>query len=199
MLKRLVLMCALVLAALPVAARAAEVKSSVTKSGKPHFEASQQVTGEATVLSINKSKRIVKILTAEGDTVAIECGAEVKNFAQIQVKDVVTATYTEKLTVEVEGPGDAQEAAEASVSAAKPGEKPKGAVNAKVTYKANITAIDKEKGTVTLKGTDGEEHTITPRNKANLDKVQVGELVVFTYSENLAVSVTKSGAKTATK
>jgi len=192
-------MVALVLVAVPVSAGAVEVKSSVSASGKPHFEASEKVTAEATVLSINKAKRLVKLGTAEGDTVEVECGEEVKNFAQIKVKDVVTVTYTEKLTIEVEGPGEAGATAEANVQAAKPGEKPKGEVSAKIQYKANITAIDKAKGTVTLKGADGREATITPRNPANLDKVKVGDLVVFTYEEAVAASVTKAGPKSATK
>jgi hypothetical protein len=68
-------------------------------------------------------------------------------------------------------------------------------VKGTLKYKASITAIDKEKGTVTLKGDDGRESTITPRNRANLDKVKVGDLVVFTYTEALAASVTKPAAK----
>lgn len=196
---KLVLMCALFVAALAMSAGAAEVKSTTTKSGKPRFEATEKVTGEATVLAVNKTKRTVKLHTADGDTVEIECGPEVKNFAQIKVKDVVTATYTEMLVIEVEGAGVAETSAEATMSAAKPGEKPKGEVKAKVQYKANITAIDKAAGSVTLKGTDGREATIKPRNPANLDKVKVGDLVVFTYSEALAVSVTKAGTSSASK
>jgi len=196
---RLVLMCAVLAAALAASASAVETKSSVTATGKPRFEATEKVTGEATVLAINKTKREVTLQTADGDTVVVECGKEVKNFAQIKVKDVVKATYTEKLTVEVGEAGDAETSAEATVSSAKPGEKPKGQVNAKVQYKANITAIDKAKGTVSLKGTDGREATIKPRNPANLDKVKVGDLVIFTYSEALAVSVSKAGTSSASK
>jgi len=185
--------------ALPVVASGADMKASAKASDKPHFEASQQVTEQATVLSVNKSKRTVKLRTEDGDTVDVECGQEVKNFAQIKAKDVVTATYAEKLVVTVEGPGDAGQTEEASVTAAKPGEKPKGTASAKVTYKANITAIDKEKGTVSLKGADGREATVKPRNPANIDKVKVGDLVVFTYTQALAVSVSKAGAPAASK
>ena len=63
--------------------------------------------------------------------------------------------------------------------------------SAKIQYKASITAIDKEKGTVTLKGDDGREFDVMPRKKENLSKVQVGDLVVFTYSEAVAASVEK--------
>ena len=194
-MKRLALLCVVLLAAVPFAAGAAETKSGTTPSGKPRLEASQKVTGEATVLSVNKTKRTVKIRNSDGDTLSVECGPEVKNFDQIHPKDVVTLTYTEKLTIEVEGPGKAGESAEVSSSTAKPGDKPHAMVGGKVQYRANITAIDKTNGTVTMKGADGREATVTPRNPANLDKVKVGDVVVFTYSQALAASVTKAPAK----
>ena len=198
-MKARIALLGLLVLALPVVASGADMKAGAAASDKPHFEASQQVTEQATVLSVNKSKRTVKLRTEAGDTVDVECGAEVKNFAQIKAKDIVTATYTEKLVVTVEGAGEAAETAEASMTSAKPGEKPKATASAKVTYKANITAIDKEKGTVSLKGTDGREATIKPRNPANLEKVNVGDLVVFTYTQALAVSVTKAGPPAASK
>ena len=194
-MKRFVLLCAAFLVAIPFVAGAVETKTGTTKSGKPRLEATQKVTGEATVLSVNKTKRTVKIKNAAGDTIAVECGPQVKNFDQIHPKDVVTLTYTEKLTIEVEGPGEAGEAAEVNSTTAKPGEKPHATVNGKVQYKAHITAIDKTKGTVTMKGADGDEATVTPRNPANIDKVKVGDVVVFTYTQALAASVTKAAAK----
>ena len=89
-MKRLVILCAVFLVAIPVAAGAAETKSGMTPSGKPRLEASQKVTGEATVLSVNKTKRTVKIKNADGDTITVECGPQIKNFDQIHPKDVVT-------------------------------------------------------------------------------------------------------------
>src|SRR5580765_6845774 len=122
-MKRFVLLCAAFLVAIPFVAGAVETKTGTTKSGKPRLEASQKVTGEATVLSVNKTKRTVKIKNAAGDTITVECGPQVKNFDQIHPKDVVTPTYTEKLTIEVEGPGEAGESAEVNSTTAKPGEK----------------------------------------------------------------------------
>jgi hypothetical protein len=194
-MRRLVLTCILVVAAIQVAFAAPTVKSSVTSSGKPHFEASEKISGEATVLSVNKTKRTVKVRNADGDTVTIECGPQVKNFAQIKAKDVVSLTYTEKLTITVEGPGTAETNVSTDMTTAKPGEKPKATATGKLTYKASIIAIDKEKGTATLKDSEGHDVIVTPRTKANLDKVKVGDMVVFTYTEALAVSVKPAGAK----
>ena len=198
-MRRIGLLCVMCLASLPVLASPPDIKSGVTASGKPRIEATQMMTAEATVLSVDKTKRMVTIATTDGDTLDVECGKEVKNFGQIKAKDVVSISYNAKLTIEVEGPGEPGTSAEAAVDAAKPGEKPKGQVKAKVQYKATLTAIDKAKGTFTLKGAAGDEETFTARNKANLDKVKVGDLVTFTYEEALAVSVAKAGPKTAGK
>jgi len=69
--------------------------------------------------------------------------------------------------------------------------KPAASVSERTQYKATIQAIDKEHGTAKLKGYDGEEFVITPLHPENLDKVAIGELVVFTYTEVMAVSVEK--------
>lgn len=156
----------------------------------PKFTASQTVTEEGTVIAVDKKSRNVTIV-AEGDTVEFNCGPEVKNFAQIAVGNIVKAKYTETLTIHVEEAGAPGITAETTTSEAKMGDMPKGTVTDKVEVSATITAINKEAGTVTLKGMKGNEFEIEPRVKENLDKVKVGQLVVFTYTEVAAVSVEK--------
>ena len=79
--------------------------------------------------------------------------------------------------------------AEAAEVRAKPGEKPGGAVGQRVTFTATIEAIDLAKGTVTLKGPQGNSQTIKARNPANLKKVKVGDVVDITYTEAVAIEV----------
>ena len=59
----------------------------------------------------------------------------------------------------------------------------------RVTFTATIGAIDLAKGTVTLKGPQGNSQTIKARNPANLKKVKVGDLVDITYTELLGLKV----------
>src|SRR4051812_2075354 len=99
-MKMLVSLCAVGLL-VPLAAGAVETKSETSANGKPKFTATETTTAQATVLSVNKAKRIVTVHTNAGDTVDVECGPQVKNFDQIHAKDVLNLTYNEKLTVEV--------------------------------------------------------------------------------------------------
>ena len=176
-------------------AMAEETEKATTKDGKPYFEASETVTAQATVLDVNKSNRAIKMRTEKGDTISVTAGPEVKNFAQIKKGDVVKMKYTEKLTVHVEAAGAPEVTDETTMATAKEGEKPKASITQTTEYKATILSIDKEKGTVTLKGMDGAEYEVTPKHPENLDLVKVGELVVFTYTETVAASVEKVKTK----
>jgi hypothetical protein len=180
----------LALMLIPVLAVAAE-KTTGTRNGLPYFTATETVKEQGTVAKIDAKLREVTIHTTEGDTVIVTCGPEVKNFAQIAVGDMVTTKYTEKLTIHVEETGTPSVATETNTAQAKAGETPHASESAKLTFSATITAIDKAKGTVTLKGYRGHEYDLTPQVKENLDRVKVGQLVVFTYEENVAASVDK--------
>jgi hypothetical protein len=193
MKKLLLVVGALMLLALPAFA---EVKESHgTKNGKPYFTASQKTTGTATVLAVNKSTREVTLQMEAGDTATVKAGPSVKNFAQIEKGDEVKVTYSERLEIMVGAPGEPAMTQETSTAQAKPGEKPSAGVIQKTTYQATITAIDTTAKTATLKGSDGTEHVVTPRNPANLKKVNVGDMVTITYTEGLAASVQKVSKK----
>jgi len=186
---------AMLLATTAMAATTSSTGKTSMKGGKPYFEASETTTAHATVLSVNASNRHVKLRTDAGDTVKVTAGPEVKNFAQIKKGDVVNVSYTEKLTIHVEPAGSTGSSAEAASATAKPGEKPAAAAASRVQHRASITAIDKTKGTAMLKDADGNEVEVTPMHPENLDKVKVGDVVVFTYSQAVAATGEKAASK----
>src|SRR5262245_59036511 len=97
------------------------------------------------------------------------------------------------MAVSAEAPRVAQAASgeKAADSKAKmPGE---GVVGA-VTVRGTISAIDAEKGTVTLKGPKGRTLTLEVKDKSKFDVIKVGDPVVATYVEAVAIQVAKSGA-----
>src|SRR5262245_24536289 len=182
------LLAALLTIALPLCAYAQG--EGGTSAAKPSFSAMAKETKKFSIIGVNKDTRVVTLLTAKGDTLDIQCGDEVKNFAQLKVGDEVQTTYSESFTIHVEGSGEAEATAETMTSRAKPGEKPAGSITDRVIVKATIKAIDKAKGTATLQPMDGEPFTVTADHKENLDKVQVGNVVVVTYTVAHAIKVT---------
>lgn len=195
-MRRSTLLAALLVLAVPLCARAQEGAST----SKPAFSAMTKETKKFTIAAIEKSSRVVTLKKANGDTLSILCGPEVKNFAQLKVGDEVQSTYTETVSIHVEGAGEPEATSETMTSQAKPGEMPAASITERMTAKATIKEIDKAKGTVTLQPLDGEAFSVVAENKANLDKVQVGNVVVVTYTVGHAISVTKAKpAKSASK
>jgi hypothetical protein len=74
-------------------------------------------------------------------------------------------------------------------------QKPAGrAAVGSVRVRGTVDAVDKEKGTVTLKGPQGRTVTVEVKDKAKLDAINVGDPVVANYVEAVAISLSKQGA-----
>jgi hypothetical protein len=98
--------------------------------------------------------------------------------------------------------GEAQAPAEKAPAAKAPAEKPAAAPAAKPTGKGEvsavkvrgtISAIDKDARTITLKGPKGRTLTLDVQDPSKLDAVKVGDPVVATYMEAVAIQLRKSG------
>jgi Cu/Ag efflux protein CusF len=76
---------------------------------------------------------------------------------------------------------------------AKAGALPSGSQAASVKVNATVEAIDKDKGTVTLKGPK-RTLTLAVKDKSKLDVIKVGDPVVATYTEAVAFQVRKAGS-----
>ena len=72
---------------------------------------------------------------------------------------------------------------------ANPGKKLSGVVGAQVTITAKVESISPDKTSVTLKTADGKLQAVKVQDKKNLKNVKVGDDVVVTLTESLAVAV----------
>jgi hypothetical protein len=150
----------------------------------------------ATVTAIDLDKRIVTLKGPKGEVRDIKVGKEAVNLPQLKVGDLVTVKYYESLAVEVMKPGTASAAGEkTALIRNKPGELPGGMAAQQSTVTATVMAIDKKKSTLTLKGPDGKTVIAKAEDPKNLDKVKVGDELLITYTEALAISVEKAKKK----
>jgi Cu/Ag efflux protein CusF len=60
--------------------------------------------------------------------------------------------------------------------------------------RGTVSAVDKDAGTVTLKGPKGRTVTIDVKDKSKLDQINVGDPVVAAYMEAVALRVVKAGS-----
>jgi len=171
---------------------AAEPKKAAVEGKKPSVKKERTTTVTATVEAVDLEKRIVTVKGPEGNSVDIVAGEQVKNLAQVKVGDSVDVTYYESIAVKVYKPGEAPQGEAATVATerlSKPGEKPAGIVGAQATITATVESISPKKTSVTLKMADGKFKTVKIQDKKNLENVKVGDEVVITVTETLAVAV----------
>ena len=167
------------------------------KAGAPAAPAEQprvvreaEAVMTATVVAIDLQKRIVTLKGDDGAVRDIKVGEEAVNLPQVKVGDLVTVKFYESIAVEVIKPGTAMGAGEKkAIVRAKPGEMPGGMAARQVSVTAIIMAIDKQKSTMTLKGPEGKLVNVKVQDPANLEKVKVGDELLITYTEALAISV----------
>lgn len=161
---------------------------------KPSMFMSETVVVTAEVVAINHETREVTLRHSDGETTTFVAGEEARNLDQVAAGDIVTAEYKESISIEVfasdgSGPG----VGEVVISdRAEKGEMPYGAVMDAVVIQAVVEAIDLENNTFKLKFPSGEIKQYTAYDPENLKRSEVGDDVVITFTEAIALSVEKA-------
>ena len=158
---------------------------------KPSFKASQSMVVSALVEAIDQETRVVTLRKADGEAVTFTAGEDVRNLAQVSVGDHLTAEYVETVSIEVmEADGLEAEAAEVSAMArAEEGAMPGFAAMDAVVVTATVEEINLEMNTFKLKGPAGAINEYAARNPDNLRRAAVGDLVVMTVTNAVAIVV----------
>ena len=171
---------------------AEESAAVVTEEGVPGgifvntLEVSAKVTGIDTV------DRELTLLKPNGEEITVSVGPEAVNFNQIQKGDLVKAVVTEELVIYLDEEGaSTQDEAAMVVARAPEGGQPGALAVETVQFTATVMAIDMANHTATLQFEDGQTKTIPVRDDVDLSKRKVGEKVVFSLTEMVAISVEK--------
>jgi len=199
----LMLLSALALAwSLPVAAQKPDVTGGAVVASEPGRAAAvRTVKVTAQVVAIDKATRTVTLKGPQGNTVEVVAGDEVKNFAQIKVGDMLVVSYVQSLSLELQKAktGASGITTQSAAVTAKPGERPAAAAGNQVTAIAKVTAVDKKASTISLKGPRGNTVVLDVQNPDQFKVVKVGDEVLVTYTEALAISVEPAPAKAGKK
>jgi len=177
--------------ALSLVGSIAGAADEVVMDEKPSFFASQSVKVTALVEAIDHETRVVTLRRPQGDTVTFTASDEARNLDQVAVGDIVNAEYEEILSIRVvANDGTEPEKLElAGMERTAKGEMPGlTAFNAQ-SVTATVEEINLEANTFKLKGPDGTVNEYVARNPDNLRRSVVGDLVIITTSEAVAISV----------
>ena len=158
---------------------------------KPSFYASQSMMVSAVVEAIDHETRVVTVRKPDGESLTFTASEEARNLDQVAVGDMLIAEYMETVSIEVmENEGFEPELIEASAMArTAKGQMPGVAAMDATVVISTVEEINLEMNTFKLKGPDGEVNEFVARNPENLKRAAVGDLVVITVTEAIAVTV----------
>ena len=163
---------------------------------RPSMSASRSMTVSAVVEAIDHETRIVTVRKADGEELTFTASDEARNLDQVSVGDVLIAEYVQSVSIDVyANDGSEPEAATAEAMARTPkGQMPAFAAMEKTVITATVEEINIEANTFKLKGPDGTINEYVARNPDNLKRALVGDLVVITTIDAVAVIVEEQEA-----
>ncbi len=176
---------------------AAIVVEKSTAEAETAFIATTEVqTLTAKVVSINLETREVVLVGEDGVEMELIANEDTNNLDQVSPGDTVNAKFMERVTMELVKGGDlrAQEITAEREVQSEDGEMPVRAEVQKTITVYTVEAIDLEANTFKLKNVAGEVAEFTAGDPANLAKASVGDALVVTTTEAMAVEVVKAVA-----
>jgi Cu/Ag efflux protein CusF len=181
-------------------AQNAPVGAVVVEKEKGAVRGAKTIVVQGAITAIDPQTRHVTIKGGGGNEVMLLAGPEVRNFAQLKVGDIVTLQVVRSLALELKKGGtELRQRAETSDAVrAEPGEKPMGGEATSVRIIADVTAVNKKTGMVTLRGPQ-RTLDLQVKDKAMLKDIAVGDQVEANYVEATVLSVKEAKPAKATK
>jgi len=174
----------------------AEHHEGAAEAGEP--AARKVVVGEAIQVTakVTEIDAEARVVTIEGEAIGrvpIKAPEQAANFDQISVGDNVAISYYESVALELRPATGAEPAVAAAraVALAPRGATPGGRVVETVQRAAVIRAIDAEARKVQLDLPAGDSVTLKVSEDVDLAGVKVGEKVIATHTQAVAIELTK--------
>jgi len=156
---------------------------------KPSFSATRTMQVTTVVDAVDREARTVTLKGPEGNTHTIKAREDSNNIDQIQVGDTVNAEFVQHMSIEVFA-NDGMEPGTGTMAATainKEGDTPAGMEMVTTVTTATVQEINIEANTFKLKWPGGEIKEYEAQDPENLKKADVGDLVVTTYTEAVAL------------
>lgn len=164
---------------------------------KPSFSATQTIQLTTVVDAIDREARTVTLKGPQGNTRTIQAREDSDNIDRIEVGDNVDVEFVQHMSIEVFA-NDGMEPGSGVMTASgvnKEGETPAGMEMITTVTTATVEAINIEANTFKLKWPDGSIMEYVAQDPENLKKADVGDLVVTSYTEAIALSLVEVPAE----
>ena len=187
----LCLLPALVVATLSTA----EVEMAVSGDGERMV--AKRISAQIT--AIDPKTRNITMEGSLGNTITLKASEAVTRFDEFAVGDLVQAMYSESLSGELRAPTEAELEAPwvelDGAAIAKENMAPAAGVGIVVRAVCTIEGMNRATRTVTVKDPRGLFHVIPDVDPANMEGVNIGDTIIITYSQAIALSLEKLAKK----
>jgi len=168
---------------------------SINTYGQDDREKWSLVTAQGKVTDINKETRDVTLMGSQGELVTITASDAVKRFDEISIGDTVTFDYYTYMKAEFRQPTE-EELNEPLVVLVEGGKAPEGMdpaaiVGAQVKAVVTIEILNRPSMLATVKGPRGNYTSIPMEDEELMAQLHIGQVVILTYTEAMAVSLEK--------
>jgi hypothetical protein len=173
----------------------AEVEMSVSGDGE-RMVAKQM---SAQITAIDPETRNITLQGALGNAITLNASDGVTRFDEFAVGDLVQTTYVESISGELRAPTEAEletpwvELDGAAIADADMS--PAAGVGRIIRAVCTIEGLNRATGTVTVQDPRGLFHVISDVDPANMEGVKIGDTIIITYSQAVALTLEKLPAK----
>jgi len=165
------------------------------------YHTSELVTETATVQSVDLNTRELTIKGEIGSPLTLTVDPRVKRLDEIKPGDTITAVYYVSMASDFHAPTEEEKANPIVLVAEnmKSYNEAQPAGGGMRTFKvvATIEGLNRASSTMSIKGPRGNVHTVKVKQPDKLADLQIGQQIVVTYTEAVAIGVEKP--KTAEK
>lgn len=153
---------------------------------------------KGTVTAIDSESREITLMGTEGDLVTVVASDTVERFDEIEVNDIISFDYWTYMKAEFRAP--TAEELEEPIVVLEEGIKatedmdPGAVVGAVVKGVVSIEALNRPYMRATVKGPRGNFLTIPVEDEELLTKLRIGQVLILTYAEAIAVRLDKIGS-----
>ena len=173
----------------------AEVEMSVSGDGE-RMVAKQM---SAQITAIDPETRNITLQGALGNAITLNASDGVARFDEFAVGDLVQTTYVESISGELRAPTEAEletpwvelDGAAIAVEDMSPA----AGVGRNILAVCTIEGLNRATGTVTVQDPRGLFHVISDVDPANMEGVKIGDTIIITYSQAVALTLEKLPAK----
>jgi hypothetical protein len=165
-------------------------KTTATQPGS--VTSATVITVHGKIVSVNRAKKLVTLDGPRGRKVTLKV-QNPYNLHAAKVGEPVVVRFYEVVTIRKERPGEkvASASLKEGIATAVPGEVPGAVIGRRLQLVVSVVAIDQHNGMVTVKGPDGATEKVKARNPNNLQRLKVGDNLVVSLSQAVAISLDK--------